>query len=673
MNLLGFGCVFLNRHLYIYRANFINNMLKTLSVFSLSLFINISVFSQDEKINILDHKSILNKIEHFTLLKQFDSITYYSSKIERTTYINQLYRIAKGEKLAYQEYYDFIKIVSSKINLDYLLVSNFINDQINEPSNKDDINLNYVKIKWLQTSKLRDEVTIEAASKEQDKLEKYIANFNKNDIDVRKALLYASTHQLVLYAIEKDLENGKKLSLENLIEAKSLIDKELTIAALYHLCDFLILEGKLDEYINTCEEGLAIEAILQEKSPYYVGTIIHALDAYIYKGGHDKRIQELLKLINNNENTRPLIYSLYAKYLGNLNVDEEPAISIFKEFEVTSLIAFSEKVEALGSQVLNPNDLYHLLNEISVTLQKHNYLEEALNYKTKSVNLTRKIYSDDLANSLASVKIQQAIKEKDLEIKHQNERNKLYFIIVLLIATLFLITVVAFLRSRKQSKVLEHKNSQVQKTLKEKEILIKEVHHRVKNNFQIVSSLLEMQSQGIEDKKAIEMANQGLNRIKSMALIHQKLYQNEDGLIDFKEYIQILVNELSSVYVFNKNIETNIEMDNLFFNVDTAIPLGLIVNELVTNAFKHAFEVKTKGKLNIKITKEFNESYKLTVSDNGNGVLKEININEIKSLGLRLVSRLAKQLHGKLTFKNTKNEVVVEVSFKDYQARKRIL
>ena len=648
-------------------------MYKIFYALALCLLISNLGFSQAEKRNVIENKVVLHNIERFALLEQLDSVSFYSSQIENTPYIKQLQRIAKEENLSYLEHYNVIKTIGDRISLDYSMISDFINNHVIEPIATDKINLNYVKIKWLQTSKLRDEVTIEAASIEQNKLEKYIANFNSSNTDVRKAKIYESTHQLVLYTIENDLENGKKLSLNNLKDAKSLDDKELIIASLYHLCDFFIIEGKLDEFIKACEESLAIEATLQEKSSYYVGTIIHAIDAYIYKGDHDYRVQELLALLNKHEDTRPLIYSLYAKYLGNLNLKEQPATNIFKEFGVSSLIEFSTKAEALGRQVLNPSDLFHLLNEISIALQKHSFLIEAIEYKTKGVYQTRKIYSEDLANSLANAKTQHAVKEKDLEIKHQNERSNLYFIIALLIAILFLITVFAFLRLRKQSIILMNKNNQIQETLKEKELLIKEVHHRVKNNFQIVSSLLEIQSQGIEDEKALDMANQGRNRIKSMALIHQKLYQNKNGLINFKEYIQTLIKEISSVYNSNKNTETIIEMDELFFDVDTAIPLGLIANELVTNAYKYAFKEKDNGTLNIKITKEDNANYKLTISDNGNGFLEKININKISSLGLRLVSRLTKQLHGKLSINDSKSGASVEVVFKNQHARKLIL
>ena len=226
----------------------------------------------------------------------------------------------------------------------------------------------------------------------------------------------------------------------------------------------------------------------------------------------------------------------------------------------------------------------------------------------------------------------------------------------------------AYQRKKKTSKVLDEKNKIIEKALQEKQLLLKEVHHRVKNNFQIVSSLLELQTKGIEDEKALNLANEGKNRVKSMALIHQKLYQNDTGLINFDEYIQTLVKELSYMYASEKKVETNIQTENMQFDVDTAIPLGLIVNELITNAYKYAFDAAADNTLNISINKLNDEEYKLVVADNGKGIDDTIDLAKVKSLGLRLVKRLTKQLQGKFTVNNTKG-ASFEITFKDTNTR----
>jgi two-component sensor histidine kinase len=313
----------------------------------------------------------------------------------------------------------------------------------------------------------------------------------------------------------------------------------------------------------------------------------------------------------------------------------------------------------------------YLVNESSGALKKHKFYKEATYYKKKSLIESEKYYSEELSQSLSSFKTRQAIQIKELEIEKEKEYSKLYIIIASLIAGLLLITLIFFVRKRKQSGLLKQKNNQINQALKEKELLIKEVHHRVKNNFQIISSLLELQSKGIEDEKALALAQDGKNRVKSMALIHQKLYQNEDGLINFEEYITLLVDEIASMYDTNKRILIAVFAKKLFFDIDTAIPLGLIINELVTNTYKYAFSENETGKLNIAINRFNKYSYQLLISDNGSGFEEDFDIKKAKSFGLRLVTRLVKQLRGTLSFSNN-NGTTFEIIFKDLQARKKI-
>lgn len=190
----------------------------------------------------------------------------------------------------------------------------------------------------------------------------------------------------------------------------------------------------------------------------------------------------------------------------------------------------------------------------------------------------------------------------------------------------------------------------IEKALKERESLLKEIHHRVKNNLQIIASLLYLQSGKFEDEDYKKVLEEGQGRVRSMALIHQKLYENDDlKNIPFEEYLIELVSEIRASFGMS-NIKLNITAGNVSFDVDTAVPLGLIVNELATNAFKYAFE-GNKGAFSIFLTKE-DETYILNVQDDGKGVSDEIDIRKTKSLGLRLVRMLSQQLEGDFEFEN---------------------
>jgi two-component sensor histidine kinase len=632
------------------------------------IIVSISLHSQ-EKIYTKD--SILSRIEYLIINQELDSVAFLISSQKPTPYLQSLNRIYKNNNPSYKDYYEFISRIGDKPEVNYIDVSNFIKKHIVSPKNKQEINLDFVRIKWLQVSKLRDEASIGEANNEQGLLEDYVESFDPTEVNTIKAQLLSSTHQLVLFQIQNDVKNGKALCLKNLKKSNELGDVELEIIFLYHLCDFYMIEGKLDEYIETSEKSLQLEHNLPTHTSYYVGTIIHLLDAYIYKGNNEKRVEELLNLLYKNQDTRVHSYSLYAKYVSTLNPDSKKLQSILKQFDVSNVLEFCKKIETLGEPLLNPNDYFHVLNEISKALTTHGFLNDALNYKDKCVVLTRKIYSQDLTQSLSSFETKQAIKAKEIEIEREKERSKLYIIIASLVAGLLLITYVFFIRKKKQSKILRAKNNQINLALKEKELLIKEVHHRVKNNFQIIASLLELQTKGIEDKKALAFANETKNRLKSMALIHQKLYQDEDDLINFEEYIHLLINEISSIHNLRKKVTVEIKVYNLFFDIDTAIPLGLIINELVTNAYKYAFSKEEKGKLAVIIKKLKQGKYKLIVSDNGQGIPSSFNIKNTKSFGLNLVNRLVRQLQGTMAITYNKG-AVIEIEFQDKKARKII-
>lgn len=185
-------------------------------------------------------------------------------------------------------------------------------------------------------------------------------------------------------------------------------------------------------------------------------------------------------------------------------------------------------------------------------------------------------------------------------------------------------------------------------SLKEKETLLKEIHHRVKNNLQVISSLLNLQSASIENRETKELVRESQNRVRSMALIHEKLYQSESlAEVDFAEYLRNLTRDLFRSYSAG-GIMLKLQAEEIRLDVDTAIPCGLIVNELVSNALKYAFPQGRGGDLHISFSRISRERFALTVTDTGVGLPREIDVKNPKTLGLQLVSMLVNQLHGTL-------------------------
>ncbi|MBL0341933.1 MAG: PAS domain S-box protein [Bacteroidetes bacterium] len=192
---------------------------------------------------------------------------------------------------------------------------------------------------------------------------------------------------------------------------------------------------------------------------------------------------------------------------------------------------------------------------------------------------------------------------------------------------------------------------QIRESLEEKGLLLREIHHRVKNNLQIIISLFNLQSHYINDLKASEALKEGQDRIKSMALIHERFYQN-DGLsrIDFDDYIKRLVENLyMSFNASPERILFDVEADKISLDIDTAVPCGLIINELVSNVFKHAFNETEKGTLSIKFHRIANDLIQLSISDSGKGLPAGFDFEEVDSLGMQLINALTNQLDGRMT------------------------
>lgn len=202
---------------------------------------------------------------------------------------------------------------------------------------------------------------------------------------------------------------------------------------------------------------------------------------------------------------------------------------------------------------------------------------------------------------------------------------------------------------------LKETEKELRASLKERDTILREIHHRVKNNFQVVCSVLSLQSQHIKDDKLLDMLIEIQDRVRAMALIHEKLYQSEDaGRMDFAEYIQNLVHGLFWSYGTNPNqVELSVDVDDVLLDLDATVPCGLIINELVSNSLKHAFPASFNGngEIQVALKDSGNGHVDLTVEDNGIGVPEDFDMKQSDSFGLELVTILAEdQLNGKASF-----------------------
>jgi two-component sensor histidine kinase len=210
------------------------------------------------------------------------------------------------------------------------------------------------------------------------------------------------------------------------------------------------------------------------------------------------------------------------------------------------------------------------------------------------------------------------------------------------------------------------------KSLNEKELLLKEIHHRVKNNLQIIVSLLKLQARYINDPKDLQIFNSSRSRVETMSLIHEKLYRSKDlSDIDLGSYLKDLITHILKAYrVNNEEVNFEITAEPINLTIDTAIPCGLIINELINNTIKYAFPEGHKGSITVDIKKS-DDDIVLEVCDNGIGIPESFDISRSDSLGLQLVETLIKQISGTVTVDTSKGTKFT-IKFREIKYRERI-
>lgn len=207
-----------------------------------------------------------------------------------------------------------------------------------------------------------------------------------------------------------------------------------------------------------------------------------------------------------------------------------------------------------------------------------------------------------------------------------------------------ILSVILDLSERKQSE------KRIQDALQQKDLLLKEVHHRVKNNLQVIHSLLDLQALKILDHDLVDVLRDSQNRIRSMSLIHQTLYQSQNfAQVDFQRFLGELLPRLTESYgARSRQVNIDIQARDVKLPINEAIPCGLIVNELVSNALKHGFPNERGGKVLVNISQDADQEVELSISDDGQGIPPDMDLTKSDSLGLQLVHLLTRQLHGQL-------------------------
>jgi two-component sensor histidine kinase len=487
----------------------------------------------------------------------------------------------------------------------------------------------------------------------------------------------------LIYRKMKNTQEEKQ-SYIDAIEILSSMDESVFLAYAYNnLSELYLDEGKIDEGLEMLEKARQIYLNIGNESGlcnYY------AVLAYHYQNINPPDYAKVIEYASKGANiafeTEQFRYYADATYFLGEAYLQSNQLSLAREILEKGRARAEEYnyLPELERIILTLSKVYKRLNKHAQALdflEQHLALKDSLSNEERVKEFTQLDLSFRFKQEQYQDSIMQAQQKRELLFQHASEiqgqqTRQLILVFILIILFLAIVSVFYYARRRKaQSLILDSKNKLIEQSLHEKELLLKEIHHRVKNNFQTISSLLDLQSKGLIDEQAKHNIKEGQSRIQSMAMIHQKLYQNKDlSVVDMQDYIAQLSQQIASTHGHDR-LDISVDANDCWLDIDTAIPLGLILNELITNACKYAFKPGENGKLEISLKKIEKGVYQLIHQDSGKGLAPDIDLTTIKSLGLRLVQRLTRQLQG--TFNYSQNNACrFEIVFKDREARKKV-
>ena len=471
--------------------------------------------------------------------------------------------------------------------------------------------------------------------------------------------------------MKKTIDNSDLYGLaeyNNNVGRYLLLDKSSSVA----LSNFKKAKGYIDVYLNDVTQ-VKTEKELQ--------------DAKILKGIIEGNIGKSYLQLKQFEEALP--------YLENsIALIEENNIGLYSEDVIENSLALADchlqlenfqKAKDILNEKLRPIKIEHIIKKNRLLAAYFDKIEDYKNasfYLKKNVRIADSINTNDsslkkqqlstvakyeIENSKRMIDAQKMEMERARnEMQAKDEQINLVFISLIFTLLGFAGLVYAYLKSIKNQRLIAEQKHIIENSLVEKDSLLKEIHHRVKNNLQMVSSLLSLQTKNTRSKAAIEALEEGKSRVKAMALIHQKLYQNDDlSVIEMQGYIESLVNSVQSVFKKGgHNINITIDAEGVELDIDRAIPFGLILNELVSNTFKYAFpEGDENGKIYIHLRKNGDQGF-FEYTDNGVGLSEDSEERANSSMGVRLMKRLVNQLQSTLNIDKTTDGVRFWFNFK---------
>ena len=479
-----------------------------------------------------------------------------------------------------------------------------------------------------------------------------------------------------VYVIINDFESA----ITEYNKAMQYAKKNKNHSRLTTIYDNLALAYKENNQIDSALKSLELAreciAITKDSSDLISNYILTYETEYKYNKNFNSSIKWLLdaekisKNVSNNYIKLQIKKSLANAYINNKQYETgiEYAEKLLKEANLFQIGKFRKQAYF---EIWRANDSLSNTDEAYLACQWYYWLKDSIDkskFSQQVLSLKNDYDSKQKKLEISNLKAQAELAAEREENKDKTNKALLFGIIISL---LLLIVISYFAYNLKKTKaIISENNKLLKESDHQKATLLKELHHRVKNNLQIVSSLLSWQGDSVKDKSAQIAFREGQNRVDAMAMIHRHLYKTDEfSSININSYLERLTRSIAFSYGYDKNnfkLYTDITNDPI--DVDIAIPIGLIVNELVSNTFKHAFKNIDVAEIHISLTTENSKLY-LNIKDNGIGLPNDFKVSDTASFGLELVQTLVTQLKGKISIENNNGAIFkIELNTTDKQA-----
>lgn len=594
-------------------------------------FFCFDAYSQDTGIS---NENTLKKVEQFIFQEQNDSAIHYLNTIPNSPISLTLREIANG-KPSYSHVLDFMQILSDNYIQNVEKLNKLISKVVEEPKTKDSINLDYVKIRWHQIVRmLNQEMLVEAAVLSKD-LKNYINSIPKqNEANVLRAKIYADIYDIVLFIIQGDVEKLKDITLNNEKKAMALQDTFLIIFSKYYYSQYLYFNKDLDGYISVCEEALKLEKNLPVKTLYYFAVFEQLIDASIYKGGFDENhILGLLYEMYTSRDSKYNSFSLYAKLLKATPLNSATHQKIYKQFNVTGLEAFCDTVISQSQEQNNSNELLNLYNHCSEALFKHDFVKKAFIFKNKCISITKKIYSQELAQTIADYQTKEVEQAKAIEngkLQATIAKQKIIVWTISIAILIFSVLLWFLFQAVKQRNKTNEQLASANNDLKRLNVLNQKIFTVISHDFKTPMLTLSMLVNGFKKKTAdtqmldhinevsnqFDNANTILNNLLNWSKTEIAVAQDLQEFCNLNEIVDETVLQVK-LLAQAKGISFDCEIpENTIVKLPPDI-LKIVLRNLVSNAIKFSYENAV-----VKIVFD-KQSGLLKVIDHGTGIKPE--------------------------------------------------